>query len=90
MLIYCFKYTDAKGRTSNRVLAPFIVPGTMFAGTDISELEPVDQAMYAEAISKAKDKYVKEIEQINADFDVKHRYRQFKPEQMANITTEDI
>lgn len=90
MLVHNFTYTDTKGKTTNRTVVMHTVPNALYGGTDISELKPLEMALYVEALDKLKTAYMLAVDQLQIDFDLKHRYRQFKPEQMTNVTTEDI
>lgn len=90
MEVLTFKYTDAKNKVTVRTLVTLASPHTMYAGIDISELEPTDRVLYAEAAKKLKEKYTQEMAQLTADFDLNYRYRHFKPENMANIIVETI
>lgn len=90
MNILTFKYTKADGKESNRVLVVSAEPTKLYAGTDISSLEPYDMALYAEKVNKAKEAYLVALESINEEFDMNFNYRQFKPECMSNITKEEV
>jgi hypothetical protein len=89
-LIYSFKYTDAKGKKSDRVLLAHTVPATMYGGTDITELDEESRGLFIAAVEAAKDRYMLELDQLHIDFDLKHKYRQFKAESMTDVTTESI
>ena len=90
MKIISFKYTKADGKTSNRVIALSNEPTTLYAGTDITSLDAEDQVSYANEVQLAKDMYLEMLKNINNTYDLNFNYRQFKPENMANIVTEDI
>ena len=90
MKILSFKYTKADGSTSNRVLAVMIKPNTMFEGLDISSLEVADQAMFAEEVSLAYDRYLDELEKIKEEYDLVHDYRRFDPKKMTEVVEEEI
>ena len=90
MLVHTFDYCDAKGRKTTRTVAIHTLPTTLYGGTDISELEPADMAQYVIELDKLKTAYASAVAKLNEDFDLNHRFRQFKPEQMTNVTTEDI
>lgn len=90
MNILTFKYTKADGKESQRTLVVSAEPTKLYAGTDISELEPCDMVMYCEELQKAKEEYLAAVTDINAQFDLNHSYRQFKPECMSNIVKESL
>jgi hypothetical protein len=85
MKIITFKYTKADGKISQRTIVVSNEPSKFVSGTDISELEDVDQVQYVEEVKKAKEIYLDMLKQINDEFDVIHNYRQFKPECMSDI-----
>lgn len=87
MKTIAFKYTKADGSVSSRVLVVANEPNKFISGTDISELEPVDQVAYVEAVKDAKETYLEMLKQINDEFDCNHKFRQFKPELMTDIVT---
>lgn len=85
MKIKSFTYTKKDGSTSNRVLSVIVEPNTMFEGVDITPLEPVDQALYAEAINEAKLAFDTVLAKINDDFELRNQYRRFDPKLMQNV-----
>lgn len=85
-----FKYTKADGKTSDRVIVVSNEPNKFYSGTDISELDTEDQGAYIAAVAVAKDLYLEMLKNINDTFDCNHKYRQFKPENMADIVSEVI
>lgn len=90
MKINTFTYTKKDGSVSNRVLAVQVSPNTMYEGMDITELEVADQVMFADAMNKAHDAYLAEIQKVKHDFDVYNQYRRFDPKLMTNVVTETI
>lgn len=89
-LIYSFKYTDAKGKVSDRVLMAHTIPATMYSGTDITELDEEMRGLFIAAVDDLKSEFAKEMQLIHEEFDLKHKYRQFKAESMAGVTEESI
>lgn len=85
-----FSYTKADGKTSNRVIVVSNEPNKFYSGTDITELDAEDQGAYIAAVATAKELYLDMLKNINNTFDLNHNYRQFKPEGMADIVTEEI
>ncbi len=90
MNIITFTYTKKDGSVSNRVLAPSVVPNTMYEGTDISELDMAEQAEFTEALDMIHDAYLEAIKELQDKFDVNHRYRRFDPKLMSNVVKETI
>lgn len=90
MNIITFKYTKVDGKVSHRVISPVVAPSTMWEGTDLSELEAVDQVMYAQALGKLNDEHKAKILALQEEFDLKYKYRRFDPTKMSNIVTEAL
>jgi hypothetical protein len=85
-----FKYTKADGKISERVLLVSAEPSKLYAGTDISSLDMDKQVSYIEEITRIKNAYLEALKAVNDSFDLNFNYRQFKPENMAEIVEEDI
>ena len=90
MNILTFKYTKSDGKVSNRTIVVSAEPTHLFAGTDISSLEPYDMAIYAERANMYKTAYLENIKALNDEFDLTFNYRQFKPECMSEIVREAV
>lgn len=90
MNILTFTYTKTDQSVSERVLVVSAEPNKMYKGTDISSLSQVDQAMYLDAVSSAKEVYLELIKHVNDKFDLNHNFRQFDPSKMTNIVREEI
>lgn len=88
--IYSFKYTDVKGRVTDRVLMASVVPGTMYAGTDITELDEEQRGLFIAEVDEAKDRFAKEMQAIIDKHDLNYKYRQFRSEKMTDVTKETI
>ena len=89
-IIYSFKYTDAKGKVTDRVLMAHVLPSTMYAGTDITELDEEQRGLFIAEVDAAKDKFAKEMQAIIDKHDLNYKYRQFRSEKMTDITKETI
>ena len=90
MNLITFTYYKAGGKSSERALAPIIVPSKFYEGIDISELDDIQQAEYVMAIDVAKAAFVAECARIQAQYDVKTMYRRFNPSRMTKVVIEDI
>ena len=84
-----FKYTDAKGKVSHRTVVVASEPTDKLSGTDISELEAVEMVAYVEKAAKLKADYLAAIEDLNKEFDLKFRFRQFFPDKMEDVVIEN-
>lgn len=90
MQIYTFKYTKANGVASDRVLVPFVEPSKHFGGMDISELSTEEQALYISEVERVRHDYYENLNKLTEKYDLVRRYRQFDPDKMSNVVTEDV
>lgn len=82
-----FDYVKKDGSTSDRTLLALVTPGkNMYAGIDISDLDPVEGAEFIGRYEELHNKFLQEAKSLQAEFDLTHNYRQFIVEQMSNIT----
>lgn len=85
MKVLTFTYTKPDGSVSDRTLMALVTPGDKFAGIDLSNIDP---SMGAEFFSRYKDLYadfMAEVKELQAEFDLKHNYRQFDAARMTNV-----
>ena len=90
MKLATFKYTNAKGQTSDRVVAASVMPEKFIKGIDISELDDEKQGQFLHEMSLAQDRYMEAISDINHKYDVKHNFRQFDPAKAEDLAIEAI
>jgi len=90
MMLMTFDYKKSCGSTSKRTFVPFVTPATMWGGLDVSEMSTEEQALYLTELEVVKQTYADSLKALQDKYELNHRYRQFKPENMANIKTEDI
>lgn len=90
MLVYTFDYVNAKNVSSTRTLVPVTVPCAFYEGIDVSELSQAEQAEYITELEKVKQEYHNQLAYLENKFDLKHRYRRFKPESMTNVQTDNV
>lgn len=72
-----FKYTKADGSVSERTLLAQGFPSDKYSGVDMTMMEPQDAANFAKLATQLHDAFIMSLRQLQADFDVKHNYRQF-------------
>lgn len=85
MKVLTFTYTKPDGSVSDRTLMALVTPGDKFAGIDLSNIDP---SMGAEFFSRYKELYtdfMAEVKELQAEFDLKHNYRQFDAARMTDI-----
>lgn len=85
-----FNYTKANGTTSQRSVIEVAKPTKNYEGIDVSDM-PQDQ--FADFVSEYRDLLNKQYEAKMAlihKHDLTHNYRQFIPEKMTDLVTEQI
>lgn len=83
-----FNYTKKDGSTSERTLAVMVEPHPAtdkWAGIDISELDPVDGIAFVFRLDELHAKYMEDVKKLQAEFDLKHNYRQFLASGMSDV-----
>lgn len=82
-----FNYVKKDGSTSERTLLAMVVPGgDKYAGVDVSELSPIQAAEFMQGAARIHEHYLDALKSLQAEFDLKHSYRQFLTSGMSNIT----
>lgn len=82
-----FNYTKKDGSSSERTLLAMVTPGgSTYAGIDVSELSPVQAAEFMKGAQRIHEHYLDALKSLQAEFDLKHSYRQFLVSGMENIT----
>ena len=83
-----FDYTKKDGTTSERTLLALVEPKEAtdkYAGIDISELSPDEGAEFVARYEDLYEKYLDATRALQAEFDLKHNYRQFFASGMSNV-----
>jgi len=83
-----FNYTKKDGSTSERTLLVSVEPKPAtdkYAGIDLSELSPEDGSEFAARSNLLLDKYLEGMKELQAEFDLKHNYRQFLESGMSDV-----
>ena len=81
-----FKYTKADGSVSERTLLAMVTPTDKYAGIDVTMMEPQDAAQFAKLAQELHDAYIIRLQQLQAQFDLKHNYRQFLASGVSELT----
>ena len=90
MNIITFTYTKKDGQKTERVISPIVIPNKMYEGTDLSELSVEDQVMYCQELGKLQDFHKERVAALQAEFDLRNRYRRFDPSCMTEIIEEAV
>lgn len=80
-----FTYTDAKGKESTRTLVVLVAPNSSYEGIDVSAMPNDEFAAFAQEYSTLREKQIKELQELQEKFDLKHNYRKFLTERMDNL-----
>jgi hypothetical protein len=82
-----FNYTKKDGSTSERTLLVVTEPKTVayWAGIDLSEISPEDGSEFAARYEELHQKYLNDVKELQAEFDLKHSYRQFLESGMSDV-----
>lgn len=85
MKIAKFEYTDAKNKVTQRTVAVLKDPIALLMGIDVGELSEAELQEFATLHNELHDRYMSALAGLQADFDLTHNLRQFKPTGMANV-----
>jgi len=85
-----FTYTKADGTTSKRAVIELVAPSKHLEGIDVTSLSESDFADFCREFAALKaDQHNQTMEKL-AQFDLRHNYRKFIPEQMSDITQDYV
>ena len=85
-----FKYTKADGSVSDRAIIELITPTKYVEGIDVSQLPETDFAAFTVAMSELKRAHHEQTMELLNNFDLKHNYRKFIPDNMTNVVSEYV
>jgi hypothetical protein len=85
-----FKYTKADGSVSDRAIIELVTPTKYVEGIDVTQLPEAEFGAFTKAMADMKRAHHEQTMELLADFDLKHNYRKFIPEQMTNVTQEYV
>jgi len=85
MKFAAFKYTDTKGKISQRKLLVLDQPSNKLTGIDVTELEPVQALQLAREYDRLLDAFRQSVLELYTDFDVEHNYRQFLQSKIESL-----
>lgn len=85
-----FTYTKTNGDQSERAVIELQQPSKHFEGIDVSDLPEQEFALFTQEFRELKNTQHEATMALLAKHDLKHNYRRFLPEQMANVTSEHI
>lgn len=85
MKFAAFKYTDTKGKITQRKLLVTEQPTNKMSGIDVSELNTTQAEAFARRYDKLLDAFRQQTLELQAEFDVTHNYRQFLQSKVENL-----
>jgi hypothetical protein len=85
-----FTYKKADGTTSSRAVIELVKPTTFVEGIDVSQMPQDEFADFCREFSALKAVQHEETMAMLSQFDLKHNYRKFIPEQMSDVTTDYV
>ena len=85
-----FTYTKADGTKSKRAVIPLTNPSNHIEGIDVTSLSESDFADFCREFSALKSDHHNQVMEKLAQYDLRHNYRRFIPEQMSDITTDYV
>lgn len=85
MKFAAFKYTDAKGKITQRKLLVLDQPSNKMTGIDVTELEPEQITQLAIEYDRLLDSFRQSVLELQADFDVSHSFRQFLQNKIESL-----
>lgn len=85
-----FTYTKEDGNVSKRAIIELVTPTKFIEGWDVSSLDNNEFAKFTEIMSELRRRQHEETMNLLQEFDLKHNYRRFKPENMTEIQIEYV
>jgi len=85
-----FNYTKQGGEVSKRAVIELVTPTKFIEGWDVTSLSEAEFAQFTQAMGELRRKQHEETMQLLQEFDLKHNYRRFKPESMADVQVEYV
>lgn len=80
-----FVYRKADNSLSERTILALVTPGDKYAGIDLSTLSPENGAEFVNRYESLHADFLAEVKELQAEFDLKHNYRQFNASGMSDI-----
>lgn len=80
-----FTYTKTNGSVSDRLLLVLTRPSDMYAGIDLSDIDPIEAAKFVAKYEDMYNDFLENVKTLQNQFDLKHSYRQFHADKMTDI-----
>jgi hypothetical protein len=85
-----FTYTKDAGEVSKRAVIEIVTPSKFIEGWDITNLDEEDAAVFMQQMSELRRIQHEQTMNLISEFDLKHNYRRFKPENMSDVKVEYV
>lgn len=85
-----FMYTKQTGAQSQRAIIELQQPTKFVEGIDVSNMPEHEFAEFCREFAELKRKQHEETMLVLNQFDLRHNYRRFLPEQMQHITVDYV
>lgn len=80
-----FKYTDTKGKITNRQVLIVQEPSDKLLAFDVAELNETEVEEFSEQYDAAKQAFIAQVEALKQQYDLKHSFRQFFANKIENL-----
>lgn len=80
-----FTYIKKDKSVSERVLLTMGNPSNKYSGIDLTELDPVIANEFTDKAIKLHTNYLKSLQDLQVEYDLKHSYRQFLEDGVSNL-----
>lgn len=85
-----FKYTDAKGKTTEREVLVLAEASPNMLAIDVSHLSNEDQAEFWGTMEAMADEYKENMARVQEEFDLKYSIRTFAAERIVDRVDEEV
>lgn len=85
-----FTYKDRNGKITNRTVLVVQEPSEKMSAIDVSDQTDETIVNFALAYETARKTFLAQVQTLEKEFDLKHRFRQFFPDEMNNVVAEEL
>lgn len=85
-----FRYTKPDGTASDRAVIEIASPTKNYSGLDVSQMPESDFAEFVQEYRELINSQYEAKMALIHKYDLTHNYRQFVPDRMTDVTTEQI
>lgn len=85
-----FTYQDRKGKVSVRQVLVISEPSEHLKGIDVTEQDDETIVNFALAYEAARKAFLAEVSALESQYDLRWSFRQFFPDMMQDVVTEEV